>query len=121
MNMRRLLSLLWMLLCFITGCNSTDRKSAQPNAGSLRIPLTDNAGEMEASILKHLPVGTALDEVEDFMAEERFHCAKLLPNILTCSAQRDASPWVTKEWIAEIKFKDGRLVDVTVSVHHTGP
>lgn len=105
-----------LLASLVAGCR-TDRVVNRP---AKMIALIPNESEMREEVLRHVPVGSALESAQQLMEANGFKCSESSDNVgpyLYCDQQRSVDAFVSRRWQIKIREVDGRVSDVVV---HTG-
>jgi hypothetical protein len=103
----------------LTGC-----RSAPPVAPS--IPLHVDETAMKAEVLRHVPVGTPVEDAERIMSSSGFDCTYFSPGgddppLLFCDVYQKEDWLVSRRWMVSFYCNDGKVTRVDVSTGLIGP
>ena len=85
---------------------------------------------MESTLVKHIPIGTALADAKGFMEREGFECSVTRNGSLSsregidyiyCDRHDPVDTWVSRRWQIVLVLEDDNVADVRVSHGLIGP
>ena len=99
-----------LLIALIAGCVT--------NRSAPAIHLTEDAEVTTQEILKHIPVGSSIENAERVMLQEGFECSHELDSkgtYLYCDIQKNEKAPVSRRWQIIIRYQESKVRSVSVT------